>query len=232
MRSHRRFSIVAALCALLAVAGCQTNGPVSDAALDSSPSVKLGYAPETLKGLTCKNNNGMGRTEKLTASRVTPGDPAYMEFRGRMSPAIPSGHMFVTFGRLDAAGQPTSRNYIGSYPKGLLLGLYGGAVVPMPVDLEPSILDCTLPAFDSYRVSLSEAQYDRLLAKVAYYRRNPPTWTLFGFNCNNFAASLGTVAGLHAPLNTALPSFAYVQAFINANGDGAQIRKPIQPRSS
>lgn len=232
MRLSRRLPLAALLCGLLAIAGCQTNGPVTDAALDSSPTVKLGYAPETLKGLTCKNNGGMGRTEKLTASRVRAGDPAYMEFRGRMSPAIPSGHMFVAFGRLDAAGKPTSRNYIGSYPKGLLIGLYGGAVVPMPVDLEPSILDCTLPAFDAYRVSLTEAQYDRLLAKVAYYRRNPPTWTLFGFNCNNFAASLGTVAGLRAPTNTALPSFAYVRAFIEANGDGRQIRKPVQPRSS
>ncbi|WP_157944667.1 hypothetical protein [Mangrovicella endophytica] len=225
-RIRRSLSVVASLLASgLALGACQTSGP-TDAAV--SAYTAEADSPATLKGLTCSNNGGMGRTVPLTASRVRAGDPAYIEFRGRMSPAIPSGHMYVAFGRLDAAGNPVSRYHIGSYPKGYVVGLYGGALVPMPVELEPSILDCSMGTFDAYRVSLTEEQYKKLLAKVAYYRRNPPTWTMFGFNCNNFAASLGSVAGLREPVGRAVPTFAYVQAYIRANGDGGQISKPVQ----
>ena len=44
---------------------------------------------------------------------------------------------------------------------------------------------------------------------------------MFGFNCNNFAASMGEVAGLREPKDRNQPSFSYIYAYIKANGDGA-----------
>ena len=71
----------------------------------------------------------------------------------------------------------------------------------------------------AYRVSLTEDQYQQLLGKVRATLANPPKWRMFGFNCNNFAASMGEVAGLHEPKDRNQPSFSYIYDYIKANGD-------------
>ena len=45
-------------------------------------------------------NKGLPKS-KLTASDVTPGDPAYIEFRTRLTTFIPSAHMYIVFVQLD-----------------------------------------------------------------------------------------------------------------------------------
>jgi hypothetical protein len=125
----------------------------------------------------------------------------------------------VVFGRLDRQGEPVTRQYIGLFPKGSLIGLYGGAIVPMPADLAPSFEDCHFTPNAAYRISLTEQQYQQLLEKVRADLANPPKWRMFGFNCNNFAATLGSVAGLVEPANRAQPSFSYIYAYIEANSD-------------
>lgn len=197
----------------LALAACQTTPP------PSGVTGAMAYAPE-MPQLTCAaHGNPNGSAVKLTANRTKPGDPAYIEFRQRLSPGIPSGHLYVVFGRLDAQGKPVTRQYNGLFPKGSLIGLYGGALIPMPSELTPSYADCHFATGAAYRVSLSESQYQQLLSKVRANLAHPPLWTMFGFNCNNYAASLGSVAGLVEPANRALPSFAYIYAYIEANGD-------------
>lgn len=198
------------------LAGCQSMSLESSAAM-----APLGYSPE-LPQLTCASHGGslMGRSEKLTAKRVRAGDPAYIEFRSRVALSIPSGHIYVVFGRLDPQGKPVTRQYMGLFPDGGPVGLYAGSLVPMPAEVEPNFSDCTFSAAAAYRVSLSEAQYQSLLAKARAYLANPPKWRMFTFNCNNFAASLGEVAGLREPENRFQPSFTYIYAYIEANGDG------------
>jgi len=198
------------------LAGCQSMSKEGSAAMAS-----LGYSAD-LPQLTCAAHGGsaMGRADKLTARRGRAGDPAYMEFRLRAAPSVPSGHIYVVFGRLDAQGNPTTRQYVGLFPDGGPVGFYAGALVSMPAQLEPGFNDCNFRASAAYRVSLTEEQYQQLLAKVRDYLANPPKWRMFGFNCNNFAASLGAVAGLHEPANRGQPSFSYIYAYIKANGDG------------
>ena len=41
--------------------------------------------------------------------------------------------MYDTFGRLDANGNVLTRQYIGLFPSGSILGLYGGAIVPVVI---------------------------------------------------------------------------------------------------
>jgi hypothetical protein len=180
----------------------------------------LGYAIDFPK-LTCTAyGKPQGRAEKVTAKRVKPGAPAYMEFRLRAALSVPSGHLYVVFGRLDPEGNPVTRQYMGLFPDGGPIGLYAGAMLPMPAQLEPDYNDCTFPAFAVYRVSLTEQQYRQLLGKVRANLAHPPKWRMFGFNCNNFAASLGKVAGLREPANPNQPSFSYIYDYIKANGDG------------
>jgi hypothetical protein len=170
--------------------------------------------------LTCaKFGRPMGVDAPLTASRVRKGDPYYIEFRYRFSYAIISGHMYDVFGRLDANGNPITRQYIGLFPEGGILGLYGGAILPVPAEVHPSVRDCTYKPGAAYRVSLTASQYRALLAKVRAAIAHPPVWQMEASNCNHFAAGLGSVAGLRLPENGLLPSFAYIHAFIRANGD-------------
>lgn len=216
VRIVRSATIAILLGAAALLSGCQT----APAPTPGAASLDKGY-PVDFPDLTCaRHGKPNGAAAKLTASRVKPGAPAYIEFRQRFSPAIPSGHLFVVFGRLDSSGKPATRQYIGLYPEGGLIGLYGGAIVEMDAVLEPSSVDCGLGANAAYRVSLTEGQYQALLRKVSATLAHPPKWRMFGFNCNNFAASMGSVAGLREPANRNLPSFAYIYAFIEANGDG------------
>jgi hypothetical protein len=159
-----------------------------------------------------------GRAVRLTASRVTPGDPAYIEFRTRALAGLPSGHIFVVFGKLDRAGRPTTFNYAGLHPKGEVAGLYGGAVVPIPATVAPREEDCSTPAADAYRVSIDEARYAALSARALEAARDPGQWHLIANNCNHFAASLARTAGIDAPAPVVLPAYAYLKAIIAADG--------------
>ena len=93
-------------------------------------------------------------------------------------------------------------------------------MLPMPAQLEPDYNDCTFPAFAVYRVSLTERTIPATPRQGARQLAHPPKWRMFGFNCNNFAASLGKVAGLREPANPDQPSFSYIYDYIKANGDG------------
>lgn len=199
-----------------ALAACQAMSMETNAT-----TATLGYSPE-LPQLTCASHGGTlkGRNEKLTAKRVRVGDPAYIEFRTRAALSVPTGHLYTVFGRLDPQGNPVSRQYMGLFPDGGPVGLYAGALAPMPAEVEPNFSDCNFSAAAAYRVSLSEGQYQRLLAKARAYLANPPKWRMLGFNCNNFAASLGEVAGLHEPKDRMQPSFTYIYGYIETNGDG------------
>ncbi|MDR6634436.1 hypothetical protein J2X72_003246 [Phyllobacterium sp. 1468] len=208
-------AIIASIAAI-SLTACQSV-PQSTSAITVSA-----YAPETPQLSCAPHGNPNGSPAKLTANRTRIGDPAYIEFRQRFSPGIPSGHLYVVFGRLDAKGNPVTRLYTGLFPKGSLAGLYAGAIVPMPSDLMPSYADCHLTPNAAYRVSLTESQYQQLLGKVQEDLANPPMWRMFGYNCNNYAASLGSVAGLVEPANRAQPSFSYIYAYIDANGDGSK----------
>jgi hypothetical protein len=157
---------------------------------------------------------------KLSASSVTAGDPAYIEFRSRLTTLIPSGHMYVVFGRLDPDGKPVSSHIVGLFPKGSLLGMYGGAVAWVPAQVKPYMLECSVSAvIDSWRISVSEDQYQAILARARAKLAKPPLWNMFGYNCNHFAAEFGDLIGLRKPGNKNLPAFAYLPAYMQANPD-------------
>ena len=137
-----------------------------------------------------------------------------VRFRNQLDP---DRYRRLKFGRLDERGRPETRNYIGLYPAGYVLGLYGGAVVPMPANLAPNYADCRFRTQAAYRVSLSEAQYRRLTREVRRVLADPPRWHMAAYNCNHFGASLGAVVGLQAPRHRLLPAFAYIHALIEAN---------------
>ncbi len=170
--------------------------------------------------IACKNGV---REVELTTSHVNVGDPAYIEFRSRLSAVIPSGHMYVVFGRLGPDGKPLTSHIMGLYPKGFLLGMYGGAIAWVPANVKAFETECSgIAVLDAWRVSISEEKYQLILTRARAYLAKPPLWNMFGFNCNHFAASFGDLLGLRPPSNFALPAFAYLPAYIKANLDWVQ----------
>lgn len=167
-----------------------------------------------LSALTCKNG---GREVKLTASRVKKGARHYLEFRTRSYPGSPSGHMYVVFGELSGQGKVTSRYHIGLAPNGLAIGFIGGALMEVPAHLEPRYLECNGSAIDAWRVSISPAHYAAVARKARSSLLNPPLWSMFGFNCNHFAASFGDIIGLKHPKSRNLMASLYLPAYIRAN---------------
>ena len=217
----------AALAALAMLAGCTTENAVAPVTTANSlaPSADAqDVVMPNIRHSTCSSGVKVTRKNALVADRVTPGDPYYIEFRMRPSAAIPTGHMFVVYGELDAAGNPVSQYYSGLYPKGSVVGLYTGTVLPVPIpgDIEPSIMDCKVIPAAAYRRSISAAQYRNMLLKLAQYKANPPKWVMLAFNCNHYAASLGVAAGLRAPNGTRSLEFVSAQYFtelVKVNGD-------------
>jgi len=200
-----------AIATTLGLSGCQTTA--------LSTAADAGY-PAEFPQLTCAAHGSPGgRDAKLTASRVTPGAPAYIEFRARLEHTIGSGHMYVVFGRLDKAGKAVTHQYIGLFPKGGVVGMYSAMAVPIGAELRPRKEDCDNGTIGAYRVSLTEGQYRKLLRKVSATLADPPLWHMIAYNCNHFAAGLGRVAGLTPALDFLSPTFQYIHSYILINGD-------------
>ena len=178
-------------------------------ALEKKPAAASG-----MEELVCANG---GREAKLTASRIRKGHLAYIEFRTRILPGSPSGHLYIVFGDLNAAGKPVSRYQTGLMPAGSIVGFYGGTLAPVPGKTRPQYLDCHGGTLGAWRVSLTAAQYRAVVRKARASLAEPPLWSMFGHNCNHFAAGFGDLAGLKRPKNSALPSVSYLPAYIEAN---------------
>jgi hypothetical protein len=175
---------------------------------------KKAPAKSGMQDLVCGNG---GRAAKLTTSRIRKGDRAYIEFRTRLLPGAPSGHMYVVFGELDARSKVLSRYQTGLMPVGSIAGFYGGTLAPVPAKTKPQYLDCHGGVLSAWRVSLNQAQYRAITRRAGAALAQPPLWSMFGHNCNHFAAEFGDIAGLRRPKNPALPSVSYLPAYIEAN---------------
>ncbi|MBK8456243.1 MAG: hypothetical protein IPL47_03320 [Phyllobacteriaceae bacterium] len=170
-----------------------------------------------MSALSCAaHGRANGRSARLTVARVRAGDPAYVEFRQRPSRQLLPGHMYVVFGRLDKTGEPLTRHFIGLDPQHYLRDAHLSADHSVRAEVTPSGKDCTFPVANAYRVSLTAMQYKRLLAKAKAALARPPRWSL-RYNCHNFAAELGSVAGLKPGGNGVVPSVVYFWSFIRAN---------------
>lgn len=158
-----------------------------------------------------------GKPAHVTALRLRKGHRAYVEFRQRPSRQILPGHMYVVFGRLDANGEPLTRHYIGLDPQNYLRDSPNTPDFSVAARVQPSKRDCTYPVASAFRVSLTEKQYGRLLGRARKALSRPPRWSLERYNCHNFAADFGAIAGLRPGGAVVVPSAVYIDAFIRAN---------------
>jgi len=113
----------------------------------------------------------------------------FIEFRSRY--ALTYGHTYVIFGRLDKAGQMIDREVAGLAPASA-----SNSVVPyvlghyIPVPAETGESDGDLDdryRSASWRVMLSEAEYNTVVAYIRKLKARSHFWQATVNNCNAFA---------------------------------------------
>ncbi|MEP0942360.1 MAG: hypothetical protein ABJH63_11900 [Rhizobiaceae bacterium] len=171
----------------------------------------------------CSENFVTTLQNGLVALRNKPGDSHYLEFRVRVSPAIPSGHMHVVYGELDEKMVPKTFNYVGLLPKGSVFGLYAGIFVPVGISgqLEPSAMDCAIKPTRAFRMSISTEEYQKVLKRIERFRANTPEWRMLSYNCNHFAADIGSLVGLkpvQGLRSNQFLSLSYFDRYMRTNG--------------
>jgi len=164
----------------------------------------------------CKTGKGP-TPKKISAKRINPGDPYFIEIRMRRTPLLPVGHTYVAYGRLDPNGNIIDEKLIMLAPVGGYAGAALASGIPMPGVLDPHPDDCRIRPETAYRVSLNAQDYEKLLLEVEKVRSETPSYLLFAYNCNHFATRIAEVVGIRAPKNIYVPALEYIYAMIEEN---------------
>ena len=141
--------------------------------------------------------------------------PYYIEFR--VATIGTYGHSYVSYGRLNAQGQPADRKYADLHPRGNYALMAIGHVVPVPANTkwDPEVL--TLPVASSYLRKLTAAQYQKLLAAIRKSEADKDRyWNAVTNNCNHYVGELARAVGLKTPGNFQV-SYAFIPALRDLN---------------
>ena len=154
----------------------------------------------------------------------------YIEFRSRH--ALSYGHTFVMFGRLNARGEIATKEVAGLHPKGDGPELFTlGHAVFVPAETGPSDGDLEDEYMSArYRIELTEAEYNRVLAHIRYKQANSPLWHAALYNCNLWTGEIAQFMGLKTPHHWLRP-LEVVNGFKELNG-GRQHAAPAAAYSS
>jgi hypothetical protein len=185
----------------LAVAGCQTSdgsklGSVSGAS-DSAAAVQVTSAT---------TNHAQKKSGRY-----------YIEFRSRY--ALTYGHTFVMFGRLDKAGRIVDREVAGLHPATNSVVPYVlGHYIPVPAETGESDGDTDDKYRSaSWRVTLNEAEYNKVVAYIRKLQARSRFWQATTFNCNAFVGDIARSMGYKAPGHLLRPQ-QYIVKLREMNG--------------
>ncbi len=147
------------------------------------------------------------------ASRRSSEKPAnryFFEFRSRT--ALSYGHAYVVYGRLDSRGQMVNPQVGGIHPASTNVVPYMiGHVVPVPAEHGASDGDLEEQYVSArYRVVVSEAEYNRIVAYIKELEASTPLWHAVLYSCISFVNDVAKFMGLRTP-----PTGMYPEVFIN-----------------
>lgn len=171
----------------------------------------------------CKGGWGP-KPRVVNAKRVNPAHPYYMEMRLRQTPMLPVGHVYIAYGRLGANGEPLDEKLVMLSPLGGYAGAAIAAAAPMPGILTPYGDDCKLQPIAAYRVSLSAADFEKLLLRIQQAKTEKPSYHLFQYNCNHFLSDVAASVGIQPPENIYRPSLVYFYEMMDRN-EGREVSR-------
>jgi hypothetical protein len=214
-----RLAMVAGLCALaLSVTSHDPAAAAQGAAVAAvNPKPDISPQPE---------NATRPATRRTTADK--PAMRYFIEFRSRT--ALSYGHAYVVYGRLDAKGNMINPQIGAIHPASTSSVPYMlGHFVPVPAehgatdgDLEDQYVSAR------YRIIVSEAQYNDVVAYIKELEASTPVWHAFLYSCITFVGNVARHMGLRTP-----PATWYPEVFINnlrAMNDGRDEEITFIPR--
>src|ERR1051325_2773259 len=172
-------------------------------------------------GLLLALTASSGAISQTQPAPATETHPYFVEFR--VATIGTYGHSYAVYGS-GSKVKYADLHPMGGYPVRAL-----GPVLPVPANTEwdPDVLK--LPISSRYRVSLTTAQYARLVAAVAKAKANKsPTWNAITNNCNHFIGELAEAIGLKVPGSFQV-SYSFVPAMKELN---AVAHKDATPAAS
>jgi len=217
-RNSHGLALAAGFCALAITLGVH-----SAAAAQSTGVVAVSAKPEA--------SAPPAHAGRATAARTKPDKPAiryFIEFRSRN--ALSYGHAYVVYGRLDAHGKMIDPQVGGIHPASeSTIPYMVGHLVPVPAehgatdgDLEDQYVSAR------YRVILSEADYNRVVAYIKELEASTPVWHAVIYSCISFVSDVAKFMGMHTP-----PTGMYPEVFINnlrAMNNGGDEELTLIPR--
>ena len=141
----------------------------------------------------------------------------FIEFRSRY--ALSYGHTYAAFGRLNSRGQIMSREVAGLHPAGdSSVPWMLGHLVPVPSETGPSDGDLEDEYISNrYRVTMNEADYNKVVAKIRQMQNSTPLWSATVYNCNSFVGDIARFMGLRADTSTLQTPPNYIAALRRIN---------------
>jgi len=171
----------------MAVAGCAPDAAIKPNVVSYNNTGSVGAPPST---------SAQGTTTRTLPQAQ---GPYYIEFRSRY--ALSYGHTYVIFGRLDKSGRVLDREVAGLHPASnsavpYVLGHY------IPVPAETGASDGDLDdryRSASWRVTLSEAEYTKVVAFIHDLQKRSHYWQATVYNCNAFVGEIARSMGYKTP---------------------------------
>jgi hypothetical protein len=175
----------------VAVAGCAPDAQIK-------PNV-VSYDNEGSMTVGAPSNSKTRNSALETASSPQQTGRYYIEFRSRY--ALSYGHTYVIFGRLDNGGKVIDREVAGLHPASnsavpYVLGHY----IPVPAETGESDGDLEDKYRSaSWRVTLNEAEYNKVVAYIRKLQASSHLWQATVFNCNAFVGEIARSMGYKTP---------------------------------
>lgn len=147
----------------------------------------------------------------------------FVEFRSRY--ALSYGHTYAAFGRLNGQGQIVQSEVAGLHPAGdSSVPWMMGHLFPVPSETGPSDGDLEEKYVSArYRVTMGEAEYNKVVAKIRQMQASTPLWSATLYNCNSFVGDIASFMGLSSRTSTLQVPPAYIEALRRINNGQSSI---------
>ena len=225
----RPFALLAVLAAALLAAGCVKTSPyASQSAFASVHTAGLKAAARRAAPRKVFPN-GLDRPARRK------GATHFVQFRARN--ALSYGHASIAFGPLDRRGRiprkangdlkPGAIEITGLHPASDSKAVYSaGHVVPVFASTGPSDGDDEAAyALSTWRIDLTKAEFNRLVAIVERRKRTTRYWNGVTSSCVTYLRMIARDMGLRTPITRHLPE-SFVHTLAKVNGSKGRSRRP------
>jgi hypothetical protein len=129
--------------------------------------------------------------------------PYYVEFRVAVDGVY--GHSYIAYGRLNSLSRPATINYADIHPTGDFSSMVLGHFFAMEAATVPEKDTLGYKLANRFRQPLTAGEYHRLKLLIVHIRAAHHSWSVLGYNCNDFVADVARGMGMKTPTTLSLP---------------------------